>query len=224
MCRVRLHPFPGGARRARCLNPRGSSVGPPGRVATRAASTPGRVCAPRLTQPRAPVELGMERAVILSPLESKPSSAGQRRCTLGFERGKRLLAPLGYRGFPVGQGGSHRGEGGEEGPDGFLSPHKVCGAPAGVPGAAAFRCPVTEPAAGAAGGGWGGRDGREGRSPGRSGAVGAPCRRGGGGGCSEAMSCFGLPLPSPRDARFGPRGWPWAGALPRCGCWGTSFL
>lgn len=127
MCRVRLHPFPGRARRARCLNPRGSSVGPPGRVATRAASTPDRVCAPRLAYPRAPMELGIERGVILSPLESGRRSAGQRRCTLSSERGKKLLAPLGYRGFPGGQGGSHRREGVEEGPDGFLSGTKCAG-------------------------------------------------------------------------------------------------
>lgn len=159
MCRVRLHPFPGRARRARCLNPRTSSVGPPGRVATRAVSTPGRLCAPRLAHLRAPMELGIEWGVILSSLESEPSSAGQPRCNPSFERGKRLLAPLGYWGFPGEQGGSYRRE--EEGSDGFLSRHKVCEAPAGVPGAAAFRCPVTEPAAGAAGGDWEGRDGRE---------------------------------------------------------------
>lgn len=52
VCRVRLRPFPGKARRARCLNPRGSSVGPPGRVATRVASIPERGCAPPLARPR----------------------------------------------------------------------------------------------------------------------------------------------------------------------------
>lgn len=156
MCRVRLHPFPGRARRARCLNPRTSSVGPPGRVATRAASTPDRVCAPRLARPQATMKLGIERGVILSSLESEPSSAGQPRCTPSFERGKRLLAPLGYWGFPGGQDGSRE----EEGPDGFLSRHSVRGSSRSA-GAAAFRCPVTEPAAEAAGGDWEGRDGRE---------------------------------------------------------------
>lgn len=99
MCRVRLHPFPGRARRTRRLNPRGSGVGPPGRVATRAASIPERGCAPRLARPRgrgresgnkgnplppprAPVELGIKGGLIFSPSEGDSRSAvqpGRRR-------------------------------------------------------------------------------------------------------------------------------------------------
>lgn len=220
-------PSPAELVRARCLNPRCSSVGPPGRVAPRAASTPDRVCAPRLAHPRAPMELGIERGVILSPLESEPSSAGQRRCTPSFERGKRLLAPLGYRGFPGGRGGDRTGKKEEKrGPDGVLSRHEVCGAPVGVPGAAAFRCPVTEAAAGAAGGGCGGRDGKGREIPRSERSCGCPRPGRGRRGLLGGGVVLGLPLPPPRVARFGPRrrGWPWAGALPPCGVWGTSFL
>lgn len=173
MCRVRLHPFPGRARRARCLNPRGSSMGPPGRVATRASSTPERVCAPRLAHPRAPAELGIERGIILSPLESEARSAGQRRCARSFERGKRLLALLGTGASRAGKAGRTGEKEEKKARTGFclstkcarLQPECRGG---GVPVSGnRTRC------LGAAGGGWRGRDRREGRYPGRRGAVGA---------------------------------------------------